>query len=388
VEPTVNELYLRNACHPSDRLPGPIRCPSQSDYGIHAWVDPLVDGGGWSGCWSDLVPPDNRNYRTPDSAGADRRMGCLLCVLFAGHGDLHDGISPRTGHAASPNIYPHGEQPSGSSRGSVRDDDPRDAGAAWRASPHFSNNKATGMSLVEFDCVSKSYNGRSVLEDFSLVVEERERLVLLGPSGCGKTTLLRLLAGFIAPDSGRILLAGKQVSVEGKILRQPEDRQIGMVFQDLALWPHMTVRENIEFGLKARRLPAKEREGRVGEVLGLVQLEPFVSSKPSELSGGQQQRVALARALALHPRILLMDEPLSSLHYELVVELRGEILRLHEVIGFTLIYVTHNHDEAFAISSRVAVMNHGRIEALGAAEEIRELLGRITTGNPRHGVSP
>jgi ABC-type Fe3+/spermidine/putrescine transport system ATPase subunit len=244
------------------------------------------------------------------------------------------------------------------------------------------------MSLVEFDCVSKSYNGRSVLEDFSLVVEERERLVLLGPSGCGKTTLLRLLAGFIAPDSGRILLAGKQVSVEGKILRQPEDRQIGMVFQDLALWPHMTVRENIEFGLKARRLPAKEREGRVGEVLGLVQLEPFVSSKPSELSGGQQQRVALARALALHPRILLMDEPLSSLHYELVVELRGEILRLHEVIGFTLIYVTHNYDEAFAISSRVAVMNHGRIEALGAAEEIRELLGRITTGNPRHGVNP
>ena len=241
------------------------------------------------------------------------------------------------------------------------------------------------MSLVEFNCVSKSYNGRRVLEDFSLVVEERERLALLGPSGCGKTTILRLLAGFIAPDSGGILLNGRQVSEDGKILRQPEDRQIGMVFQDLALWPHMTVRENIEFGLKARRLPAKEREGRIREMLALVQLDSFASSKPSELSGGQQQRVALARALALHPRILLMDEPLSSLHYELAVELRREILRLHDAIGFTLLYVTHNHDEAFEISTRVALLNHGGIEVVGTAVEVRRFLGKFALTHLKDG---
>ena len=216
------------------------------------------------------------------------------------------------------------------------------------------------------------------MRDFSLEIEQGERMVLLGLSGCGKTTVLRLLAGFIAPDTGRILIDGAPVAAEGRTLKEPEDRNLGMVFQDLALWPHLTVKGNLEFGLKAKGLAKQEREERILEMLKLVQMEKSIHAKPAELSGGQQQRVALARALVTHPGILLMDEPLSSLDQELNTRLRQEILRLHENIGFALLYVTHNREEASDIGSRIVVMDKGTIVQSGSADEIRDFFNKPT----------
>ncbi len=228
------------------------------------------------------------------------------------------------------------------------------------------------MKMVTFREVSKYYSGRAAVRDFSLEVEEGERLVILGPSGCGKSTLLRLVAGFIPPDSGSIAIQGDIVAADGQIMKSPEKRGVGMVFQDLALWPHLTVKGNLAFGLKARGIPKKEREQRIGEIVRLVQLEEYIRAKPAELSGGQQQRVALARALVLQPRVLLMDEPLSSLDLELSVRLRGEVLRLQRRLGFTLLYVTHDREEAFDIGTRVVMMKgDGRIERIGSVEQVR-----------------
>ena len=216
------------------------------------------------------------------------------------------------------------------------------------------------MKIVALESVSRSYNGERVLDDFSLEIDEGERIVILGPSGCGKTTILRLIAGFIAPDTGTVSIAGEVVSRDGRIIRPPEERNIGMVFQDLALWPHLSVKGNIEFGLKARGLPRAERRRRVQEVLDLVGMAGFEGRGPAELSGGQQQRVALARALALEPRVLLMDEPLSSLDPELNVRLRREILGLQARLGFTMVYVTHDREEALDMATRVVSMRQGR----------------------------
>lgn len=227
------------------------------------------------------------------------------------------------------------------------------------------------MGLIAFESVSKSYNTRSVIEDFYLEIGKKERLVILGPSGCGKTTVLRLLAGFIAPDAGRIVIDEEVVAANGKNLREPEERNLGMVFQDLALWPHLSVKGNLEFGLKARGIPEKERKQRIAEVLQLVRLGGLIDAKVTELSGGEQQRIALARALVLHPKILLMDEPLSSLDFELNLQLRKEIVRLQSELGFTLVYVTHNLEEAFDLSTRIVVMKHGKIDKSGTPEEIR-----------------
>ena len=228
--------------------------------------------------------------------------------------------------------------------------------------------------MLEFQQVSKSYQGRPAVVDFSLAVEKGERLAILGHSGCGKTTVLRLLAGFVAPDAGTIVLHGERVSAEGKILKDPEERNLGMVFQDLALWPHLTVSSNLEFGLRARGVPRREREERVRGMLKLMQMEDRARARPAELSGGEQQRVALARALVLEPLALLMDEPLSSLNLELNLRLRREIVRLQEELGFTLLYVTHSREEAFEIGTRVLVMEQGRIERIGSAAEIRKYL--------------
>lgn len=227
------------------------------------------------------------------------------------------------------------------------------------------------MSVIEFKGVSKHYGQRLVLRNFSLRVEPAECLVLLGPSGCGKTTVLRLLAGFIAPDKGEITINEEVMAADGRIFREPEVRGIGMVFQDLALWPHMTVESNLAFGLSAHGIPKMERQARIAEVLRRVHLEGRARAKPAELSGGEQQRVALARALVLESRLLLMDEPLSSLDFELSLELRQEIRRLQEAIGFTLLYVTHNLEEMFSIAQRVAVMKAGRIDRIGTVHEIR-----------------
>ena len=219
------------------------------------------------------------------------------------------------------------------------------------------------MSAIELKDVSKSYGARRTIDRVSLTVERGERVVLFGPSGCGKSTLLHLIAGFIPPESGDIFIDSELVSTAGKTLREPEERGIGMVFQDLALWPHMTVAENIEFGLRAQRYPDAERKRRVKGMVELVGLGDYLGAKPGQLSGGEQQRVALARTLALSPRIVLMDEPLSSLDEALNAQLRMEILRLHREIGFTLLYVTHTRTEATDLGNRTIHLQHGRIVA-------------------------
>jgi iron(III) transport system ATP-binding protein len=216
--------------------------------------------------------------------------------------------------------------------------------------------------MIEFRKVSKEYHRRRVIDTLSLRVDEKERVVLFGPSGCGKSTVLHLIAGLIIPDSGDILINGQLVAAAGKNLREPAERGVGMVFQDLALWPHMTVAENIEFGLRARRTPDRERKQRVRAMVDLVGLGDYLNAKPSELSGGQQQRVAIARTLALAPRIVLMDEPLSTLDEALNRQLRKEILRLHSDLGFTLVYVTHSRDEAKELGTRTIQLKHGRID--------------------------
>jgi iron(III) transport system ATP-binding protein len=217
------------------------------------------------------------------------------------------------------------------------------------------------VSSIELRTVSKEYEGRRVVDNVHLRIEVGERVVLFGPSGCGKTTVLHLIAGLIIPDSGEVLVDEQVVARAGRNLCEPERRGIGMVFQDLALWPHMTVGENIEFGLRAKGMPSGQRDHRVREMVELVRLGEHLNARPAELSGGQQQRVALARALALAPRILLMDEPLSTLDDELNLQLREEILRLQRDLRFTLVYVTHSRDEASALGTRIVYLRHGRI---------------------------
>jgi ABC-type Fe3+/spermidine/putrescine transport system ATPase subunit len=220
------------------------------------------------------------------------------------------------------------------------------------------------LKVIAFQSVSKSYNGHSAVQDFSISVEMGERIVILGPSGCGKTTVLRLLAGFVTPDAGTIRIGEETVAQDGQNLREPEERDLGMVFQDLALWPHLSVRGNLEFGLLAKRIPSTERKRRIMEMLRLVEMEEYMNAKPAELSGGQQQRVALARALVLRPKALLMDEPLSNLDEELNRRLRKEILRLQQRLQFTLLYVTHDREESAELGTRVIFMRSGRIERI------------------------
>lgn len=227
------------------------------------------------------------------------------------------------------------------------------------------------MNVIEFQQAWVAYEDRPALKDFSLVAETGERVVLLGPSGCGKTTVLRAAAGFLAPDQGAVLLNGTIAGKEGRLSLEPEQRGLGMVFQDLALWPHLTVHGNLEFGLKALGVAKAEREQHILDMLRMVRMELRANARPNELSGGEQQRVALARALVTQPRLLLMDEPLSSVDFELGLELRNEILTLQKKLGFTLLYVTHNLDEAFAIAQRIVVMREGAIIRMGSVEEIK-----------------
>ena len=219
------------------------------------------------------------------------------------------------------------------------------------------------MSAIELRAVSKIYNGRTVVDAFSLSVERGERVALVGPSGCGKTTLLRLVAGLEIPSSGAISIDATLVAERGRNLVEPEQRHIGMVFQDLALWPNMTVYQHLDFALRYdKRNKPSDRPVRIREALQMVRMADRAGAKPGELSGGEQQRVALARALVANPTIVLMDEPLSSLDPELNLHLRREILRLHAELGFSLVYVTHSGDEAAHVGSRVLVMRRGRIE--------------------------
>lgn len=221
--------------------------------------------------------------------------------------------------------------------------------------------------VIELIEVTKSVDGKKIIDKVSLRIEEGMRTVIIGPSGSGKTTLLRLVVGFETVDTGKILIDGKDASCLA-----PHKRNIGLVFQDLALWPHMTVKENIGFGLKSnRRFNNKEAQARIEDVLLLVDLKGHSNRYPSQLSGGEQQRVALARALILQPRILLLDEPLSNLDLVLREDLQKVILSLQQKLRMTIVYVTHNQDEALAMAQQLAVMNAGRIEQCAPVEEVR-----------------
>ena len=221
------------------------------------------------------------------------------------------------------------------------------------------------MAYVELQGLERRFGDVVALRGIDLSLEQGEFLSLLGPSGCGKTTALRLVAGFDRPDSGRIVVDGKDMTRV-----PPNRRDMGMVFQAYSLFPNMTAERNVEFGLKVRGVPREERSGKIAELLDLVGLADAVKRYPHQLSGGMQQRVALARALAIEPRVLLLDEPLSALDAKVRVQLREEIRRIQTQLGITTIYVTHDQEEALSISDRVAVLSQGRIEQIGHPSEI------------------
>jgi ABC-type Fe3+/spermidine/putrescine transport system ATPase subunit len=216
-------------------------------------------------------------------------------------------------------------------------------------------------SLLSVRNVSKRFGSHAALAGISFEIARGELLVVLGPSGCGKTTLLRLVAGLDVPDSGEIWIDGTEVAAAKRILVPPRQRGIGFVFQDLALWPHLTVCGNLDFVLGSARVPRDQRTARAREALRLVRIEALSSRYPHELSGGEQQRVALARALVHGPRLLLLDEPLSSLDPELRRELRLELSRLKEALGAAMVYVTHHPEDASALADRVLEMRDGRM---------------------------
>ncbi len=220
---------------------------------------------------------------------------------------------------------------------------------------------------VELDHVEKRFGSTVALEALALEARPGEFLVLLGPSGCGKSTLLRIIAGLETPTAGTVRIGGVDVSNVA-----PRDRDVAMVFQNYALYPHLTVRRNIEFPLKARRMPAPERRQVAEEAAKSLQLGEFLERKPSQLSGGQRQRVALARAIVRHPKAFLMDEPLSNLDARLRVEMRAELVDLHLKTGTTVIYVTHDQVEAMTMGDRIAVMSRGVLRQLGAPQEVHD----------------
>jgi ABC-type Fe3+/spermidine/putrescine transport system ATPase subunit len=209
--------------------------------------------------------------------------------------------------------------------------------------------------------VTKRFGSHQAVDSVSLDVAVGDAVVILGPSGCGKTTLLRLIAGLEAPDSGEISLNGTKVAGLRRSMVPPHQRAIGFVFQDLALWPHLTVWKNLEFVLGSVKTPRAERAARIHQALNLVRIEPLSARYPHELSGGEQQRVALARALVGQPRLLLLDEPLSSLDPELRITLRAELARLQHDLRVTMVYVTHDTDDAAALADDVVEMRAGRI---------------------------
>jgi putrescine transport system ATP-binding protein len=221
--------------------------------------------------------------------------------------------------------------------------------------------------LIRFENVTKRFGDVSAVADLSLDIFEREFFALLGPSGCGKTTLMRMLAGFDEPSQGRVTLAGRDLAGV-----PPYRRPVNMMFQSYALFPHMTVRDNVAFGLKQEGLPKDEVGARVAEMLKLVHLESFGARKPDQLSGGQRQRVALARSLAKRPKVLLLDEPLAALDKKLRERTQFELIDIQYKLGTTFMIVTHDQEEAMTVADRIAVMDHGRIVQMGTPAEIYE----------------
>lgn len=231
-----------------------------------------------------------------------------------------------------------------------------------RPTPHLKDN-----AIIRFEGITKRFGKVAAVDNVNLEVREGEFFALLGPSGCGKTTLLRMLAGFETPTEGRILIDGKDVAP-----LPPNKRPVNMVFQSYAVFPHMSVTDNVGYGLKMDNVPSDEIAKRVNEALELVKLGGFGERKPDQLSGGQRQRVALARALVKRPRVLLLDEPLSALDAKLRDQMRGELTSLQEKVGITFIMVTHDQDEALAIATRCAVMDRGRLAQVATPSDLYE----------------
>lgn len=225
-------------------------------------------------------------------------------------------------------------------------------------------NAMTGPAVVTEELV-KAFGDVRAVDGISFEIEEGEFFSLLGPSGCGKTTTLRMLAGFERPTDGTITIEGERVDTV-----PPYDRDVGMVFQSYALFPHKTVGENVGFGLKMEGVPREEREGRIADILDLVGLPGFEDRSPDELSGGQQQRIALARALVIEPSVLLLDEPLSNLDLKLRKEMQFELKRIQTELGITTVYVTHDQEEALSMSDKILVMNEGKSEQVGTPREV------------------
>jgi putative spermidine/putrescine transport system ATP-binding protein len=224
---------------------------------------------------------------------------------------------------------------------------------------------ASAFDSLELKDVGRRFGGRDALVDLNLTIRAGEFIALLGPSGCGKSTALNCLAGLIPLTHGEILIDGKRID-----LLPSEKRDFGMVFQNYALFPHLTVEKNVAFGLQMRNLPKAEVVRRVAEGLALVKLEEHAKKLPGQLSGGQQQRVAIARAVVLEPRLVLMDEPLSNLDAKLRLEMRAEIRRLHQSLGLTTVYVTHDQEEALSLADRLVVLREGRVQQIGTPEEL------------------
>jgi iron(III) transport system ATP-binding protein len=225
------------------------------------------------------------------------------------------------------------------------------------------------VATLSLSGLTKRFGAAAAVDQLDLAVPDGALVALLGPSGCGKTTTLRLIAGFVEPDAGEIALGGRVISAPGRVV-PPEHRNMAMIFQSYALWPHMTVAENVGYGLSLRRLPRAEVAERTRRMLATVRLEGLADRYPAELSGGQQQRVALARALVVEPETLLLDEPLSNLDASLREEMRYEIRRLHDAFRTTAVYVTHDQAEAMTAADIIVVMNAGRIEQAGPPEAV------------------
>ncbi|MFN8630514.1 MAG: sn-glycerol-3-phosphate ABC transporter ATP-binding protein UgpC [Chloroflexota bacterium] len=221
------------------------------------------------------------------------------------------------------------------------------------------------MATVTFDHVFKRYGEVTAVSDLNLEIKDGEFMVLVGPSGCGKTTSLRMIAGLEEISDGELRIGDKVVNDVA-----PKDRDIAMVFQSYALYPHMTVRDNLAFGLKLRKVPKAEQEKRINEAAGILQLEKLLDRKPKELSGGQRQRVALGRAIVREPAVFLMDEPLSNLDAKLRVQTRAEIARLHQRLGTTMVYVTHDQVEAMTMGQRISVMSMGLLQQVGTPQDL------------------
>ena len=221
------------------------------------------------------------------------------------------------------------------------------------------------MALVRLSGLSKTFGGSIAVHPLDLDIESGDFLAILGPSGCGKTTLLRMIGGFESPTTGEIEIAGKSVT-----RLSPERRPTNMVFQSYGLFPHMTVRQNVAYGLRLRRIETSKIDDQVDEILRLVHLETFADRSVLKLSGGQQQRVALARALVMRPAVLLLDEPLAALDLQLRKAMQEELRRLHHIVGGTFVFVTHDQGEALALANRIAVMEAGRIVQTGGPEDI------------------